>query len=77
VGGRSAAKACGVDGPVRDDRGGAAGENHEIGCPRFSNDAPCAFMDTFHPATVYNSIDVRGRYAYGNQPRIAHWNLAR
>ncbi len=38
---------------------------------------PCAFMDTFHPATVYSSIDVNGRYAYGNQPRIAHWNLAR
>ncbi|MFT3851288.1 MAG: YdiU family protein [Ilumatobacteraceae bacterium] len=38
---------------------------------------PCAFMDTYDPATVFSSIDHGGRYAYGNQPRIAHWNLAR
>jgi uncharacterized protein YdiU (UPF0061 family) len=38
---------------------------------------PCAFMDTFDPATVFSSIDHSGRYAYGNQPRIAQWNLAR
>ena len=37
---------------------------------------PCAFMDTYHPETVYSSIDQMGRYAYGNQPRIAHWNLS-
>jgi uncharacterized protein YdiU (UPF0061 family) len=38
---------------------------------------PCAFMDTYDPATVFSSIDRGGRYAYGNQPNIAHWNLAR
>ena len=38
---------------------------------------PCAFMDAFDPATVYSSIDERGRYAYGNQPAVAEWNLAR
>ncbi|KZL91510.1 protein adenylyltransferase SelO [Clostridium magnum] len=38
---------------------------------------PCAFMDTYDPATVFSSIDVRGRYAYGKQPQIAAWNLAR
>jgi len=38
---------------------------------------PCAFMDTYHPETVYSSIDHQGRYAYLNQPPIAHWNLAR
>jgi len=38
---------------------------------------PCAFMDAYDPATVFSSIDHRGRYAYGNQPRIAQWNLAR
>jgi len=38
---------------------------------------PCAFMDTYHPATVFSSIDHQGRYAYANQPRIAAWNLAR
>jgi uncharacterized protein YdiU (UPF0061 family) len=38
---------------------------------------PCAFMDAFDPATVFSSIDHGGRYAYGNQPGIAHWNLAR
>ncbi len=37
---------------------------------------PCAFMDTYHPDTVFSSIDHQGRYAYGNQPGIAHWNLA-
>ncbi len=36
---------------------------------------PCAFMDTYHPETVYSSIDRHGRYAYANQPRIAQWNL--
>ncbi len=38
---------------------------------------PCAFMDAFDPATVFSSIDHGGRYAYGNQPSIAQWNLAR
>ncbi len=38
---------------------------------------PCAFMDAYDPATVFSSIDIRGRYAYGNQPYIAGWNLAR
>jgi serine/tyrosine/threonine adenylyltransferase len=38
---------------------------------------PCAFMDHYDPATVFSSIDRRGRYAYGNQPKIAQWNLAR
>lgn len=38
---------------------------------------PCAFMDAFDPATVFSSIDRQGRYAYGNQPQIAQWNLAR
>lgn len=38
---------------------------------------PCAFMDTYDPATVFSSIDMQGRYAYGNQPYIAGWNLAR
>jgi uncharacterized protein YdiU (UPF0061 family) len=38
---------------------------------------PCAFMDEYHPGTVFSSIDHRGRYAYVNQPAIAQWNLAR
>ena len=38
---------------------------------------PCAFMDTYDPETVFSSIDRQGRYAYGNQSRIAYWNLAR
>lgn len=38
---------------------------------------PCAFMDAYHPETVFSSIDRRGRYAYQNQPGIAVWNLAR
>ncbi|GER23031.1 UPF0061 protein [Zafaria cholistanensis] len=38
---------------------------------------PCAFMDAFNPSAVYSSIDETGRYAYGNQPLVAEWNLAR
>lgn len=38
---------------------------------------PCAFMDDYDPETVFSSIDRNGRYAYGNQPRIAEWNLSR
>lgn len=37
---------------------------------------PCAFMDNFHRGRVFSSIDQNGRYAYGNQPAIGHWNLA-
>ena len=38
---------------------------------------PCAFMDAYDPNTVFSSIDHQGRYAYGRQPQIAQWNLAR
>ena len=37
---------------------------------------PCAFMDDYHPDQVFSSIDRHGRYAYGNQPQIAVWNMA-
>ena len=37
---------------------------------------PCAFMNAYDPGTVFSSIDQQGRYAFGNQPPIAHWNLA-
>jgi len=37
---------------------------------------PCAFMDGYHPKRVFSSIDRQGRYAYGNQPKIAVWNIA-
>jgi len=38
---------------------------------------PCAFMEAYDPQTVFSSIDTHGRYAFGNQPGIAQWNLAR
>src|ERR1700726_1694751 len=38
---------------------------------------PCAFMEAYDPAAVFSSIDLQGRYAFGNQPNIACWNLAR
>src|SRR4029453_8008611 len=38
---------------------------------------PCAFMEAYDPATVFSSIDHQGRYAFGNQPLIGQWNLAR
>ena len=36
---------------------------------------PCAFMNTYNPNTVFSSIDKNGRYSFGNQPNIMHWNL--
>jgi len=38
---------------------------------------PCAFMNPYHPQTVFSSIDTQGRYAYGNQPYMGKWNLAK
>jgi uncharacterized protein YdiU (UPF0061 family) len=58
-----------IHGVMNTDNMSIAGETIDYG--------PCAFMDRFHPATVFSSIDSHGRYAYGNQPRIAHWNLVR
>ncbi len=58
-----------IHGVMNTDNMSIAGETIDYG--------PCAFMDRFHPGTVYSSIDRDGRYAYGNQPRIAHWNLSR
>ncbi len=57
-----------IHGVMNTDNMSIAGETIDYG--------PCAFMDTYHPGTVYSSIDSGGRYAYGNQPRIAQWNLA-
>jgi uncharacterized protein YdiU (UPF0061 family) len=56
-----------IHGVMNTDNMSIAGETIDYG--------PCAFMDTYHPETVYSSIDQTGRYAYANQPRIAHWNL--
>ena len=38
---------------------------------------PCAFVNAYHPRAVFSSIDSNGRYAFGNQAKIAHWNLTR
>lgn len=57
-----------IHGVMNTDNVSIAGETIDYG--------PCAFMDTYHPATVFSSIDRQGRYAWGNQPKIAHWNLA-
>jgi serine/tyrosine/threonine adenylyltransferase len=58
-----------IHGVMNTDNMSVAGETIDYG--------PCAFMDAYHPATVFSSIDHYGRYAYANQPRIAQWNLAR
>ena len=58
-----------VHGVMNTDNMALSGETIDYG--------PCAFLDTYHPETVFSSIDRGGRYAYGNQPEIAHWNLAR
>jgi serine/tyrosine/threonine adenylyltransferase len=58
-----------VHGVMNTDNMALSGETIDYG--------PCAFIDAYDPATVFSSIDQQGRYAYGNQPRIAQWNLAR
>jgi uncharacterized protein YdiU (UPF0061 family) len=58
-----------IHGVMNTDNSTISGETIDYG--------PCAFMDRFDPATVFSSIDHNGRYAYGNQPSIIQWNLAR
>jgi uncharacterized protein YdiU (UPF0061 family) len=58
-----------IHGVMNTDNMSIAGETIDYG--------PCAFMDFYHPGTVYSSIDAMGRYAYARQPRMAQWNLAR
>jgi uncharacterized protein YdiU (UPF0061 family) len=58
-----------IHGVMNTDNTSISGETIDYG--------PCAFMEAYDPAKVYSSIDHAGRYAYGNQPSIALWNLAR
>jgi uncharacterized protein YdiU (UPF0061 family) len=58
-----------IHGVMNTDNMALSGETIDFG--------PCAFMEAYDPAAVFSSIDHGGRYAYGNQPRIALWNLAR
>lgn len=58
-----------IHGVMNTDNMSIAGETIDYG--------PCAFMEAYDPHTVFSSIDEHGRYAYVNQPAIAHWNLGR
>jgi uncharacterized protein YdiU (UPF0061 family) len=58
-----------IHGVMNTDNMSVSGETIDYG--------PCAFMDEYDPATVFSSIDRGGRYAYGRQPAIGGWNLAR
>ena len=58
-----------VHGVMNTDNMSISGETIDYG--------PCAFMEAYHPTTVFSSIDRMGRYAYDNQPHAAHWNLVR
>lgn len=58
-----------VHGVMNTDNMALSGETIDYG--------PCAFLDSYDPATVFSSIDRQGRYAYANQPLIAEWNLTR
>jgi uncharacterized protein YdiU (UPF0061 family) len=58
-----------IHGVMNTDNTSVSGETIDYG--------PCAFMEAYDPGTVFSSIDSQGRYAYGNQPRIALWNLTR
>ena len=58
-----------IHGVMNTDNTALSGETLDYG--------PCAFLDAYHPDTVFSSIDRHGRYAYSQQPTIAHWNLAR
>ncbi len=57
-----------IHGVMNTDNSAISGETIDYG--------PCAFLDEYHPDTVFSSIDQMGRYAYSNQPRIAVWNMA-
>jgi uncharacterized protein YdiU (UPF0061 family) len=58
-----------IHGVMNTDNTSVSGETIDYG--------PCAFMEAYDPGTVFSSIDSQGRYAYGNQPRVALWNLTR
>jgi uncharacterized protein YdiU (UPF0061 family) len=58
-----------IHGVMNTDNTSLSGETIDYG--------PCAMMGIYDPQTVYSSIDRMGRYAFGNQPDILHWNLAR
>jgi uncharacterized protein YdiU (UPF0061 family) len=58
-----------IHGVMNTDNTALSGETIDFG--------PCAFMDSYDPATVFSAIDEFGRYAYANQPTIAQWNLSR
>jgi serine/tyrosine/threonine adenylyltransferase len=58
-----------IHGVMNTDNMAVSGETIDFG--------PCAFLDAYDPAAVFSSIDRQGRYAYGNQPHAAVWNLAR
>jgi uncharacterized protein YdiU (UPF0061 family) len=58
-----------IHGVMNTDNISIAGETLDYG--------PCAFMDDYHPATVFSSIDMHGRYAYDQQPKMGQWGLAR
>ncbi len=57
-----------IHGVMNTDNVSVAGETIDYG--------PCAIMDSYHPDTVFSAIDQQGRYAYSNQPKLAHWNIA-
>jgi uncharacterized protein YdiU (UPF0061 family) len=57
-----------IHGVMNTDNSAISGETIDYG--------PCAFLDVFHPETVFSSIDRQGRYAWNNQPEMAHWNMA-
>jgi uncharacterized protein YdiU (UPF0061 family) len=58
-----------IHGVMNTDNASISGETLDYG--------PCAFMEAYEPDQVFSSIDRNGRYAYGNQPHAAHWNLTR
>ena len=57
-----------IHGVMNTDNSAISGETIDYG--------PCAFMDTYHPQTVYSSIDAHGRYGYDNQAHVIVWNMA-
>lgn len=58
-----------IHGVMNTDNTSISGETFDYG--------PCAFMNAYHSDTVFSSIDINGRYAFGNQPNIIKWNIAK
>ena len=58
-----------IHGVMNTDNTAISGETIDYG--------PCAMMNHYSGKTVFSSIDKKSRYAFDQQAKIMHWNMAR